>query len=118
MGEVLSPARAGRSGGGKFRQQFRHAAFVRFRADKTDIRVMLRLPERVLAASETDLEPNILDGIGCEITARIATGLERQGKPGQQRLEHELLMLGELRSLAAAEELPAPALGQHFARQR
>src|SRR5580704_9101996 len=55
----------------EFRKQFRNARLVWLGADETDCRMMLRLPEQVLAATEADLEPNVLDH-AVKIGMRIA----------------------------------------------
>jgi hypothetical protein len=64
---------------------------------------VFRLPEKVLAAAESDLEPHILRG-GLKILARIDARARRDGQPRQQRLHQRLLMWRELPALPAAEQ--------------
>ena len=70
---------------------------------------MLRLPQQMLAATEADFEPDIVDGAG-EIRPRIASLLKCQRELRQQCLKQRRLMLRKLRPFAATIELTASAL--------
>ena len=87
------------------RQDFRHAVDIGLAADEPDVRKGLRLRDQMLAAAESDFEPDILDvaieqiGKPCR---RGRSDIERQMR--QQIVDQVGLMDAELVALAAAEE--------------
>ena len=101
------------------RQDFRHAVDIGLAADEPDVRKGLRLRDQMLAAAESDFEPDIGDvaieqvgkprGCGC-------SDVERQMR--QQIVDQVGLMDAELVALAAAEERAARMCGRAIIRRR
>src|SRR5262249_3633925 len=88
------------------RQELRHAGLIGFGPDHPDWRMMLGLPQEMLAGAEADLEPDIVDRHGEGLARRVeACKIERQ--PRQQQAAQAGLVRRELRPLATAVELLA-----------
>jgi hypothetical protein len=79
--------------------------------------MVLGLPEKVFAASESDFEPDVFDR-AMEIRVRIAAELKPQRELRQQRFKKCCLMLRRLWPLAATVELAGVVVAFRVAQLR
>ena len=94
------------------RQDFRHAVDVGLAADEAGIGKGERFGDKMLAAAEADLEPDIVDG-GSNSPARSAgRGRDVERKPRQQMIDQVGLVLAQLVALAPPEERAVPVRGR------
>ena len=94
----------------EFRQQLRYPVHIRLGADEADVRIVLCLPEEMLAAAEADFKPDVIDS-AWKIAARITARFELQVELWQQEIKQPLLMRRKLRPLGAAVQHPAMTFG-------
>ena len=101
------------------RQDFCHAVDIGLAADEPDVRKSLRLRDQMLAAAESDFEPDILDVAIKQLgkpRRRGRSDIERQMR--QQIVDQIGLVDAQLMALAAAEERAARMCGRAIIRRR
>lgn len=85
------------------RQQFGNARLIRLGADEPEGRMLLRLPQKMLARAEAHFQPDVVDRHR-KVGLRIGVLAKPQRQRGKQLLAQSLLPRGGLGALAAPVE--------------